>query len=160
MTIQPSQLPGVLAEIARLTSVEIAVALARSPLAGKRVRIPARPREGNPLVAVVGRQAAAVICHHLADWDGQIPTARAFLRWHDARSLKSAGMTTAQIAERLRLTERHVKQLLQGFDPGDAIHAVPLIAACPVCGSRASHRSTRRCIRIDERQLPLPLEEA
>ena len=165
MIIRAEHLPGVLAEIARLTTVEVAVAVARSSVAGQRIKIPARPRPGNRLAQVVGPQAMARICAELAGWEGLVPSAKPFLKWHDARTLRRAGHTPGAIAARLGVSLRWVQVLLQDM-PKEEIGAgigagqvqPPACPACPACGARPRRaRPPARVEGVEARQIELPL---
>jgi hypothetical protein len=167
--IRAEHLPGVLAEIARLTTVEVAVAVARSPVAGQRIKIPARPRPGNRLAQVVGPQAMARICAELAGWEGLVPSARPFLRWYDARALRRAGATPSYIAQRLGVSLRWVQVLLQDMDEGEIGAGIGVgigggqvmpaaCPACPACGARPRRaRAPARREGVEDRQIELPL---
>jgi hypothetical protein len=153
-------LPGILGEIARVTTVEIAVAIIRV-YGGTRLSIPteARMKRNHPLCRAVGVPAARIIAAH---WGGNrydVPSAKPFLNWHDARRLRSEGKSYTEIAQELGLGRRHVQKLLHGFTAPGAAGAhrdnddAPKI--CPACGHR--HRGKASARACDERQLTLEL---
>jgi len=117
--ITADMLPGILAEIARITTPEIAITVARKH-GGRRLYIPKLPPDQHPLCALVGRAAAMLIAERLGGDRCEIPAARTTLRWADAHSLRAEGMTHAQISERLGITQLHVAALLAGAPIGEA----------------------------------------
>jgi hypothetical protein len=164
----PKGLPGVLAEVARVTSIETAVKIARSPLAGTRHYLGRDPGPGHPLVAAVGALQARVIAAALGDGEVEWPSAKPLLHWYDARRLRAEGASHVVIARTLRLAERTVRRLVVGMpriaavtDGGRGCAQAPGmrpqdgVAPCPYCGHR--HRTTRRRNRRDDRQLNLDL---
>jgi DNA-binding CsgD family transcriptional regulator len=58
-----NKLPGLLGEIAEVTDIGVAMAIAEQ-VGGTRVTIPARAPDGHWLVELVGRDAANKICDH------------------------------------------------------------------------------------------------
>jgi lambda repressor-like predicted transcriptional regulator len=132
--------PGVLGEIARLTTVEIATIIARKRGGGKMHFGQYLPRN-HVLISLVGRQAALLIHQHFQGHGSiKIPSAKTYLNWHRARQLRRQGKTIRAIAEKTGLSMRRVEQLLERF-PVDEVGAAALPAqpasACPSCGRRA-----------------------
>lgn len=116
--IQADMLPGILAEIARLTTPDIAIAVARKH-GGRRLYIPARVPDQHPLSDLVGRSAAVLIAQHFGGERHDVPAARTILRWYDAHRLRADGKTHAQISELLSLTQMYVSRLLAGAPIGE-----------------------------------------
>lgn len=150
-------LPQTLQEIAEIATPEIAVAIARQ-WGGKKLYFPRTLASTHPLAKLIGRKAALVLCHHFATLEIEIPAARTYLRWHEARRLKAEGKSHAEIAEALKIGTRWVGKLLQGFDEGGeaaAAFAEPAHSqVCPLC----SHKRRAPAPRTpDPRQLVLPL---
>lgn len=116
--ITAEQLPGLLADIARITTPEIAIAVARQH-GGRRLYIPRTPPIDHPLCDLVGRQAALLIAEHLGGDRYEVPAARTILRWADAHRFRAQGMSHAQISQALGITRDHVAQLLAGAPIGE-----------------------------------------
>jgi hypothetical protein len=106
-------LPGVLAEIARLTSVEVAIAFARK-WGGRELYIPERPRPDHALAQTLGRSAALIFCERYKRENLRIPSARSYPRWYDARRMKRSGKSASYIASKLGINIRRVIQLTHG----------------------------------------------
>jgi hypothetical protein len=160
MEMQPKvtayALPGMLAEIARLTTVEIAIVIARVH-GGRRLYLPREPKRDHPLSKLIGSKAARLICAH---WGGErhdVPSARTFLHWYDARRLRSQNLSHTKISRELGIGINHVARLLQGFEPSGPTLIEPQDepAVCPVC--RRRHRAVTTTERPDLRQLRLPI---
>lgn len=116
-TITPDMLPGILAEIAAITTSDVAIALARA-YGGRRLYIPEQVPERHSLINLVGRPAALVIASSLGGERHDIPAARTILRWADAHRLRAAGNTHAEISAKLNITQAHVSKLLAGAPRG------------------------------------------
>jgi hypothetical protein len=145
-------LPGILQEIARFSTPEVAIALARK-WGGRRLYVPQSLGALHPLAKAVGRKAALLICAHFGGEQIAVPAARTYLRWHDARRLKALGHTTAEISRAIGVSERQTFKLLLGFEPCGA-PASPVASShaeiCPVCNRGLRHRKSRRG---DDKQL-------
>ena len=138
MTAPPAitrhSLPGILAEIADATSLEIAVAVARA-LGGIRLHLPKQPKPDHKLARVVGVKAAAIICQRLGAGEYRVPAARALLHWHDAHCLRARGWSQKRIARALALTQDHVQHILAGAPAGAAAADDPEAPVrCIACG--------------------------
>jgi hypothetical protein len=153
--ITAAALPGVLAEIARLTSVEAAIAVARQ-LGGKKFYTSIEPKRRHPLIRVLGWTAGRLVCRQLGGDTLEIPYAKAQLRKYDAVQLRSKGKSVRVIAETLDISISRAEQLVQGVPKGEAstedAEAEGEPTACPVCGHR--HRPARPR-PADGRQLAL-----
>jgi hypothetical protein len=137
-------LPPVLQEIAHLVGVDATIVLAKK-YGGQRVYFPEALPHGHQLAKLIGRPAATILCRHYSRDRITIPTARVYLRWHEARVYRSPpySKTPSQIATLLGVRVSHVRKLLRGFEPdaGDGSEEPPEAAAqhrCPSCGRRAS----------------------
>jgi hypothetical protein len=144
-------LPGVLGEIARATTIDVAVAIARQH-GGRRLYVPREAKRDHPLCRLVGAKAAMVICHR---WGGErydIPSAKPFLHWYDARRLRAEGHTYAMISREIGVGMQHVRQLLDGFEaPAATMRATDATPHfCAVCGHR--HRAKAAHGTPDPRQ--------
>jgi hypothetical protein len=115
--ITSDALPGILAEIARITTVEVATILART-YGGRRLYVPARVPDQHPLTRLIGRPAALLIAAHLGGERHNVPAARTILRWVDAHRLRAEGKTHPQISAALGITQLHVSRLLAGAPIG------------------------------------------
>lgn len=151
-------LPGVLAEIAALTTPDIAVAIARAH-GGGRLYIPRDVKRGHPLARLIGVPAARLICRRMGNDRYDIPAARTYLRWYDARRLKAHGKTDKAIAKELGVGRSQVVRLLRGYvapDPAETgDEDAPRSERCAVCGRG---HSAARHHRPDPRQGVLALD--
>lgn len=109
-------LPGVLQTIAGIVGTEEAVKIARD-LGGRRFYIPRDLTADHPLSKLIGHPAALTVCGELGGDRYAIPSARPFLRWYDARRLRIAGMSHAQISKALDITQDHVRDLVKDIKP-------------------------------------------
>jgi hypothetical protein len=107
-------LPAFLAEIAQLTSTEIAEIIARK-YGGAMLYFPKKIGASDPLVEAVGMNAARILIKEFGGANHMIPSARAILRYLDARKLAAEGLGRNQIALRLGISARRVADLLKGF---------------------------------------------
>lgn len=128
-------MPPVLQQIAEIAGPLAAVRIARE-LGGRRIYVAPRPGPKNPLTRLLGRPLAMAIAEGLGSGDLEVPSARPLLNWYAARHLRREGWTTRMIAKRLNLTERRIRQLVTGVEPGHLPKGIPepnpLI--CPLCG--------------------------
>lgn len=148
-------LPESLQEIARVTNVETAVALARA-YGGTRINVPKHVRADTAIVAVIGRQAAMMLVHHYAGERLEIASAKTYLRWHDARQMQSDGLSVKSIARKLGLNERSVRRLLHGaMEPHQKQPDEPDHKMCGACGHKI--RRGKACHPDQSRQLALPV---
>jgi hypothetical protein len=149
-------LPGILQEIARFSTPEVAIAMARE-WGGRRVYVPRTLSAGHRLARIIGRKAALLLCAHYGGEQIDIPGARTYLRWYDARRLKAAGKSHPEISKAIGIGLRQVQILLKGFEPGDPLtveaqNATP--PACAVCGHKLRAPTPKAA---DPRQFSLPL---
>jgi hypothetical protein len=155
---RPEALPAMLRDIAERTNVEIAIAIARG-FGGLRLNIPLvdRLERDHPLARLVGHKAAKVIASH---WGGdryKIPSARSYLRWHDARQYLAEGRSRQWIAKKMGINYDQVLHLTAGLErPEDADgtgkSAVP---SCPTCGRRRCGPKVHAPVVDDARQMDL-----
>jgi hypothetical protein len=133
-------LPGVLAEIARLTSVEKAIAIARQ-VGGREIYVPHTLPRSHQLVSLLGRYCAEIMVKRHGGSHLNIPSARTSLRWADARELRRKGKSIAEISQALGIGRRRVEQLVEGIELPDRslIANEPKKAAseCPACGRKS-----------------------
>ena len=120
-------LPGVLGWIAEEVGREAAVQLARA-YGGRSIYVPKNPRADCKLSKCVGQNAAMAISRKIGAGDLEIPQG-AFrgpgARRRHIRDLVARGMTHSQIAEKLDVTERTVRNAVaEGRD--DAQLDLPL----------------------------------
>ena len=146
-------LPSPLREVASTAGTDVAVRLARH-LGGQRLTIPAhRLTPRHLLVRTLGEKVAKVVAQVLGPGAVDIPKATAELRAHEARVLWSRGVTQREIAQRLQITQRHVRTLIRGVEPGErqAEPMAPPDFVCPSCGYRHRVRAPSK----PEASLPL-----
>ncbi|HEV2650773.1 MAG TPA: hypothetical protein VGU69_05925 [Rhizomicrobium sp.] len=150
-----------LANIARWTSVEVAIAIARE-FGGGRLYIPETIKREHPLARLVGLQAARVIGAQLGGERFKVPSARVYLNWLDAKRMFAEGKTRQQIAKTLHLNYDRVRQLTAGFELLDreaVLTATPprQASSCPGCGRRHCSPKTNHLEMKakDDRQLSL-----
>ncbi len=157
-TPKPEALPEALREVAEVTSVDVAIVIARA-WGGQRKWLPRCPKPDHPLSRLVGAAAARRIGEALGNDTIEWPSAKAYLNWHDARRLRREGLSHAQIARKLALSVDWVAKLTAGVDrgPGGAPAAIPEAQPmrCPTCGR--VHRPRMSSMPVDPRQMPLPL---
>jgi hypothetical protein len=150
--LTPAGLPGVLKTVAEITSVDVAVALARWK-GGRVLYIPMEANLGpdHEMIKKLGRRAALRIARHFGRGDVLIPQAKNILTWMDARRMRREGKSTAEIAKALNRHQRHIMLLVRGVeaDPG----AIAAVDRCVICGKR--HGAGKP--RPDDRQLALAL---
>jgi Mor family transcriptional regulator len=148
---------GVLAQVAELTSAEVAVKMARH-WGGQNLYIPraARLSRDHILVAVCGPGYARRICDALGGERYQVPAEIHLLRALDARALADAGTSYGEIARKIGVTRRHVGELLRGYERGSAPppRSQP-DDRCALCGHRRSPRRPRAAGAPDQFTLPL-----
>ncbi|HEV2675529.1 MAG TPA: hypothetical protein VGV37_13375 [Aliidongia sp.] len=159
--IHAEALPEMLANIARWTSVEIAIAIARE-FGGGRLYIPETIKREHPLARLVGLQAARVIGAQLGGERFKVPSARVYLNWLDAKRMFAEGKTRQQIAKTLHLNYDRVRQLTAGFEMLDrdaVLSMIPLRqpASCPGCGRRRCSPKAHQPAKapVDAKQLSL-----
>jgi hypothetical protein len=151
---QPEALPGALQEIAKLTTVETAIAIARWK-GGGGLWIPTEQglKRDHGLVKAVGRKAALLIIRHFGQGELRIPSARPYLNWLDARQLRRQGHSVPQIARKLKLSENRVHRLVAGVETVAAAVEANQPDHCLVCGKK--HRGRAPHGKEDPRQIRL-----
>jgi Mor family transcriptional regulator len=149
-------LPGILQQIARLCTPDIAVAIARK-WGGRRLYVPETIRVSHDLSDAIGRRAALLICSNYGGEQILIPSCRAYLRWYDARRMRASGKSIAEISRAIGVSTRRVFKLLEGFHSDDLqvegcspAHA----EICPICQHKLR---VKRKIRADTRQLEMSI---
>ncbi len=145
-------LPPFLQELAELIGVAAAIAVARK-WGGRRLYCPQTLSRDHELVKLIGRQRAELLCQRYTREHLDIPSARAYLRWYDARRYKAQGRSNSWIARELRINVTHVRTLLKGFTPdGVEEGAEPALEErCPACGRHAGHG--RKHVHKETRQM-------
>ncbi|NYZ17048.1 hypothetical protein HL658_31280 [Azospirillum sp. RWY-5-1] len=128
-------LPGKLADVAALTSVEVAEILARA-WGGRRRYVPAEPKPDHELSRLVGHDNARIIGAAMGNEEIKWPNAKAWLHLHDARRLLDEGVSIAGIAKRLGISDVRARTLLRGYGapraPGSRTATVAP-RECPDC---------------------------
>lgn len=110
----PPGLPGVLADIARATSPEVAEIVARS-WGGRRKFVPEQPSPDHELSRLVGHPAALAIGRAIGGGEVKVPSAKSWLHHIDARRLCDQRLSIPRIARRLGLSDNHVREILKGY---------------------------------------------
>ncbi len=106
-------LPGTLAEIARETSVPVALAIARR-FGGTDLYVPLNPTEHDPLARCVGIDAANRIARLYGGGRVEIPlgnTARRAERNRAIRRMAAEGRSVSEIARRFGMTTRSIRRI-------------------------------------------------
>jgi hypothetical protein len=111
--VTPFALPGVLREIAEVTDVETALAVART-FGGKRLFIPKEIELDHPLIQAIGIEPAWQISRRLGGDRHIIPSAVHLIRCKEARRLKALGFTNDEIGAQLGITRGQVGRLVSG----------------------------------------------
>lgn len=156
--LKPETLPGCLAVIARVTSVQVALRLAET--FGGQSRYIARPDGLRPtswLSRSIGHKAALIVAAEIGGERVQIPKARTESNALRVRQLWGAGWSINAIAREVRTSRSSVMAICRGL-PRDAVTVTVQGDAperCPVCGHR--HRPARRAQEPPPGQLALPL---
>ncbi|WP_374499119.1 Mor transcription activator family protein [Zoogloea sp.] len=104
-------LPPSLAELARVSSVAAALALARE-YGGRRIYIPEVMTETHPLAELIGYDAATALSHHYPGDRPEIPMLRdwrAKVKANAIASARRAGRTQAELAREYGMTERGIR---------------------------------------------------
>jgi hypothetical protein len=161
-SVTPYALPGLLQEIAELVGMAAAIAIARN-LGGRPLYIPteARLKPTHPLARAAGLRAARLIARKWGGGAVALPSAKVFLHWYDARTLRLQGRSLTEIGRTLRLSKKRVHELLQGFDADAAVAEArseerPEAEWCVACGRPLPRPKEHHC---DERQGHLALPE-
>lgn len=151
---RPEALPGILADIARLTTVDVAIAIARWR-GGRRLYIPMESglKHDHDIVKAIGRRAALRIVRHFGRGEISVPNAKAYLNWLDARALRRQGLSVSQICAKLGLAHRRVHSLVAGVETTTAQIESKTAGHCLVCGHK--HRTGTFHPKADPRQLEL-----
>lgn len=104
-------MPPSLAELARVSSVAAALALARE-YGGRRIYIPEVMTEDHPLAVLIGFDAAMALSHHYPGDRPEIPMLRdwrAKVKANAIASARRAGRTQADLAREYGMTERGIR---------------------------------------------------
>lgn len=104
-------MPPSLAELARVSSVAAALALARE-YGGRRIYIPEVMTEDHPLAVLIGFDAATALAHHYPGDRPEIPMLRdwrAKVKANAIASARRAGRTQAELAREYGMTERGIR---------------------------------------------------
>lgn len=128
LDFQIGMMPLHLQRIAAVVGAALAVKLARR-FGGRNFYVPEKIYGAHPLAECLGLRAATMLCAEFAREEFELPSARPYLNWLDARALRVCGLSPAMIAGRLGIGLRQVQKLLVGFDPAaielsDTVHAV------------------------------------
>jgi len=92
------------------TGLRIALRLMQN-FGGRDMKFPAEPSEDHPVVRALGMDDARLLCQHLAGQQIYVPHSRAQRTRASVHELQGRGMTRAQIAAQLGLSERHVRHI-------------------------------------------------
>lgn len=104
-------LPPSLAELARVSSVAAALALARE-YGGRRIYIPEVMTETHPLAELIGYDAATALSHHYPGDRLEIPVfrdLRARIKANAIVAARRAGRSQADLAAEYGMTERGIR---------------------------------------------------
>ena len=145
-----------LSEVAQLIGTEPALAFARR-FGGSRLYIPRQPEADHPIARCIGTEAATMLGRALGGESFAIPGARIYLRWLDARALRILRLSQPEIALLLGVQERHVRRLLQQFQPelyeiDDTVRAVGRLYGLRIARIRAAERAVAAAQRPGSRQ--------
>lgn len=109
----PFGLPGILSEIAAVTSIEVALKVACA-FGGIELYIRRKPGDDHPLALAVGLEVATIIGGHFGGGARKIPSAKPYRRWREVHRLRDEGKSVAEIAAAVDLGKRYVYRLLEG----------------------------------------------
>jgi hypothetical protein len=132
--ITADMLPGILAKIARLISIEAALKLAHS-YGGSRLYVPARAETveaEHTLARIIGLGGARRLVEHFGGDKYDIPSARGLFRWREARLLRAAGKSHREIAATMRIGLTQARKLAASEAPpcaaGDGRRSAPRVS--------------------------------
>ena len=109
-----SALPGTLAEMARVTTLTAALAIAER-FGGTRLYLPRQPDESSELVQLIGIRHARALCSHYSGEFIEVPRAaavRRLLRDSKMCRARERGATVRKIAREYQLTQRQARRIL------------------------------------------------
>jgi len=161
---KPETLPGILAVIAQVTSVEVALRVGQ--LAGGQQKYMPLPEKVKPttwLAKLIGLKAARMVaerCVRNGAVKGEavvIPSGSAERTAIAVRKLwVQRGYSINQIAGELHVARSRVKELVEGWPKGNGGPPLDDVdeSRCPACGRR---HATKRLRLDDDRQLSFPL---
>jgi len=117
-----SALPATLAEMARVTSLTAALAVA-ARFGGTRLYLPRQPDERSDLVQLIGIRHARALCSNYSGEFIEVPRAAAVLRLVRNSKMCRArehGTTVRKLARDFQLTQRQARRILNVERSGHA----------------------------------------
>ncbi|MBW8283339.1 MAG: helix-turn-helix domain-containing protein [Rhizobium sp.] len=110
MTERPD-LPTSIEEVAETIGVRLALKLVQL-FGGLEVRFPARPHDQHPIILALGKEDGYAICQYMGGNSYSVPHCRPPRNAKAAiAKLEAEGLSRAEIARRLGLTQRHVRRM-------------------------------------------------
>ena len=106
-------LPRSLVDLAETLGLPVALRLI-AHFGGTEVRIPKRPAPDHPILKALGEEDGAAVCRFLGGQQIYVPRGGQGGRWRQAQEMAGRGMTRAQIARVLGVSQRHIRRLANG----------------------------------------------
>ena len=111
-------LPPSLVDIAEALGLRIALRL-MAEFGGQELRIPKKPGTNHPILKALGEADGLALCQYLADDKIYVPHGRPARNARAAvQDLEAKGRSRGEIARLLGLSQRHVRRMANGGDPG------------------------------------------
>jgi hypothetical protein len=105
------ELPTSIEEIAETIGVRLALKLVQK-FGGLEVQFPARPHDQHPIILELGKEDGYAICKYMGGNSYSVPHCRPPRNARAAVArLEAEGLSRAEIARRLGLTQRHVRRV-------------------------------------------------
>ncbi|MFB2531014.1 helix-turn-helix domain-containing protein [Paracoccus sp. p3-h83] len=112
-------LPASLVDVAETLGLRVALSLIQN-YGGTEVKFPVRPRPDHPVIKALGEVDALALCEFLGGQQIYVPHARpARSRRPEVLDLAERGLSRAEIARRLGLSQRYVRGIINRSDEDD-----------------------------------------
>lgn len=106
-------LPASLIEIAEVLGARVAIRLIEH-FGGLDVKFPVKPKNDHPVIKALGEADAYALCLHLKGHPLYVPHGNKGTVRADIVALSAAGHSDSTIARRLKISQRHVRRVLNG----------------------------------------------
>lgn len=106
-------LPRSLVDLAETLGLPVALRLIEH-FGGTELRVPKRPPPDHPIIKALGESDGSAVCRFLGGQQLYVPRGGQGGRWRQANELADRGLTRAQIARILGVSQRHVRRLANG----------------------------------------------
>ncbi|GAA0311592.1 MULTISPECIES: helix-turn-helix domain-containing protein [Rhodovulum] len=106
-------LPESLIDVAETLGLRVALRLIEV-CGGQEVKFPKSPPPDHPIIKALGEEDGFALCRFLGGGMIYVPHARARAVRHQVGALEGQGLSRAQIARRLGISQRHVRRVANG----------------------------------------------